>query len=156
MKRLHVHIGIDNLEECIRFYSALFGAEPSTQKSDYAKWMLDDPCVNFAISARGSSTGVDHLGIQVDNSEELQDIRQRLEKADMSLFDEGETVCCYAKSDKSWVKDPAGVAWEAYQTMEEVQYFNEAADNSSSGACCVPKDKPAASCGSSISNTGCC
>ncbi|GAB1261840.1 ArsI/CadI family heavy metal resistance metalloenzyme [Aurantivibrio plasticivorans] len=158
MKRLHVHIGVDNLDESIRFYSALFGAEPTTEKEDYAKWMLDDPRVNFAISTRGRDSGIDHLGIQVDDAEELTDIRQRLENADMSLFDEGETVCCYAKSDKSWVKDPAGVAWEAYQTMEQVQYFNEAAEPAA-GACCVPKEKPVASCSTqSTSGTtgGCC
>jgi hypothetical protein len=115
---------VNDLEQNIRFYSALFAAQPSKIEADYAKWMLDDPCINFAISTRSEKTGVDHLGIQVDSQEELQALRERLRAADLALFDEGETVCCYARSDKTWVKDPSGVAWETYQTMADAQLFS--------------------------------
>jgi catechol 2,3-dioxygenase-like lactoylglutathione lyase family enzyme len=136
MKRMHIHVGVDRLDQSITFYSALFGAQPSKTKEDYAKWMLDDPSINFAISTRSGKAGVDHLGIQVDEDHELDDLRERLKDADLSFFDEGETVCCYARSDKSWVADPAGIAWEAYKTMEEAQYFG--GDAAKEGACCVP------------------
>lgn len=138
MKRMHIHVGVDRLDQSINFYSALFGAQPSKTKSDYANWMLDDPCVNFAISTRGGKTGVDHLGIQVEQDDELEDLRARLKSADLSVFDEGETVCCYARSDKSWVEDPGGVAWEAYKTMEEAQFFGGDED-CSDGACSMPE-----------------
>ncbi len=136
MKRLHVHVGVDNIEDGIKFYNTLFGVEPVKTKSDYAKWLLDDPRVNFAISTRTEKKGVDHLGIQVEEDGELAELRQRLECADVSLFDEGETVCCYAKSDKSWVQDPSGTPWEAYKTMEDVLVFSEQRDIQ--GACCTP------------------
>ena len=138
MKRMHIHVGVDSLEQAITFYSALFGEQPSKTKSDYAKWMLDDPCVNFAISTRADKLGVNHLGIQVDEDRELVELRERLQAADLSVFDEGETVCCYAKSDKSWVEDPAGIAWEAYKTMEEAKYFG-AEEAASEGASCAPE-----------------
>ena len=138
---MHIHVGVDQLDQSITFYSALFGALPSKTKEDYAKWMLDDPCINFAISTRGGKAGVDHLGIQVDEDHELDDLRERMKGADLSLFDEGETVCCYARSDKSWVEDPAGIAWEAYKTMEEVQYFSSAVKAEDlaekSSGCCI-------------------
>lgn len=153
MKRLHVHIAVDDLEKSIGFYSTLFGAKPTKQKTDYAKWMLDDPRVNFAISSRGAKAGIDHLGIQVEAAEELEGLRERMKKADLGLFDEGETTCCYAESDKSWVKDPSGIAWETYHTMADAELFNKAAGESTS-ACCAPKEvKPAASC---APKTGCC
>ena len=138
MKRMHIHVGVDNLEKSIPFYSALFGAEPTKVKDDFAKWMLDDPRINFAISTRAGENGVNHLGIQVDESGELEEIRDRLQQADMSLFDEGETVCCYARSEKSWVEDPAGIAWEAYQTMEDVNLFgtDRAEAPAKAGNCC--------------------
>lgn len=139
MKRFHIHIGVNNLQEAIRFYSALFGAEPVKTKPDYAKWMLDDPCVNFAISTRASKRGVDHLGIQVEEENELNELRSRLAKADMPVLDEGTTTCCYARSDKSWVQDPAGIPWETYRTMEDAQFFSDHADSSES-ACCAPQD----------------
>jgi len=124
MKRLHIHIGVEQLEEAIGFYSRLLGAEPVKRKSDYAKWMLEDPCVNLAVSTRTSTKGVDHLGIQVDEEEELHDIRKRLKAGNLQVSEEGETLCCYAKSDKSWVLDPAGVPWEAYRTMEDADIFS--------------------------------
>lgn len=138
MKRMHINIGVENLDQSIKFYSALFGAEPVKTKSDYAKWMLDEPSVNFAISTRSGKRGLDHLGLQVDSDSELEGLRERLKSADMSLFDEGEIVCCYARSDKSWVKDPVGIAWEAYKTMEDVQFFAED-DGAKDEVCCVPE-----------------
>lgn len=153
MKRLHVHIAVEDLEQSIGFYSTLFGAKPTKQKPDYAKWMLDDPRVNFAISARGATPGLDHFGIQVDAPEELEGLREHLKRADLGLFDEGETTCCYAASDKSWVKDPSGIAWEAYHTMEDAELFSQPKEEGS--ACCTPKveAKPAASC---TPKSGCC
>mgnify|MGYP003571918934 FL=1 len=131
MKRMHVHVGVESLDQGIKFYSALFDKAPVKTKSDYAKWMLDDPRLNFAISTRTGSTGVNHLGLQVDEEGEMEELRERLQRADMSLFDEGETVCCYARSDKSWVTDPAGVAWEAYRTMAEARAYTS--DEASTG-----------------------
>ena len=137
MKRFHIHIGVNKLDEAIRFYSALFGAEPVKTKPDYAKWMLDDPRVNFAISTRANKRGVDHLGIQVEEESELNELRSRLETADMPVLEEGATTCCYARSDKSWVQDPAGIPWEAYRTMEDAQFFSDNTDGAG-GACCAP------------------
>jgi catechol-2,3-dioxygenase len=148
MKRMHIHIGVENLDQSVQFYSALFGQEPSKTRVDYAKWMLDDPRLNFAISTRAKK-GLDHLGLQVDEASELADLRERLKSADMSLVDQGETVCCYARSDKSWLEDPAGIAWEAYQTMDDVQLFSGAeTDTGSAGesACCVPSTTEKAGC----------
>jgi catechol 2,3-dioxygenase-like lactoylglutathione lyase family enzyme len=156
MKRIHIHVGVENLDESIRFYSAIFGAEPVKTKPDYAKWMLEDPRVNFAISTRASKNGVNHLGIQVDENDELAELRARVKAADLAVFDEGTTVCCYAKSEKSWVQDPAGIAWEAYRTMEDAQIFSSevAAEESaccvkapvSEGPCCEPSEKTAGCC----------
>lgn len=123
MKRMHIHVGVEDLEKGIQFYTTLFGTEPEKIKGDYAKWMLDDPRINFAISTRVSE-GVNHLGLQVDEDQELEALRTRLKDADMALFNEGETTCCYARSEKSWVKDPAGVAWEAYKNMEDAEVFS--------------------------------
>jgi len=137
MKRMHIHIGVESLDQSIQFYTALFNAQPAKTKDDYAKWMLDDPFVNFAISTRPGKTGIDHLGLQVDDSAELEQVRDRLKNAGMAVFDEGETTCCYARSEKSWVEDPAGVAWETYQTMEDTQTYslNTSANQT---ACCAP------------------
>lgn len=139
MKRMHIHVGVEELDNSIKFYNALFGSVPVKVKDDYAKWMLDDPYISFAISTRAKK-GVDHLGMQVDDAAELETIRERLKTADMSVFDEGETVCCYARSDKSWVTDPAGIAWEAYQTMEDVQLFSKESA-APAEACCTPGTK---------------
>ncbi|MFO0705891.1 MAG: ArsI/CadI family heavy metal resistance metalloenzyme [Nitrospira sp.] len=138
MKRFHIHIGVEKLEESIRFYSALFGTEPVKVKPDYAKWMLEDPRVNFAISTRAKRTGVDHLGIQVEEERELHELRSRFEAADMKVLEQGATTCCYAKSDKSWVQDPVGIPWEAYRTMEDAQFFSDRQEDSE-GACCAPE-----------------
>lgn len=136
MTRLHIHISVENLDRSTKFYSALFGAEPVKQKSDYAKWELDDPRVNFAISARGVAPGVDHLGIQAEGETEMDVLRERIKQADMQTFDEGETTCCYARSDKTWVQDPGGIAWETYRTMEDAEFYHDAPGDE--GACCVP------------------
>ncbi len=137
MKRLHMHIGVGQLEEAIQFYSKLLGAEPVKRKPDYAKWMLNDPCVNLAISTRATTKGVDHLGIQVDEELELQEIHQQLTARDLPMSQEGETLCCYAKSDKSWVLDPAGIPWEVYRTMEEAEVFSTHSTRTDT-ACCEP------------------
>lgn len=146
MKRLHIHVGVENIENSVTFYSALFGAAPVKVKDDYAKWMLDDPRVNFAISTRSGKRGVDHLGIQVDSAEELDALRAQLSAANLTTHGDGETTCCYARSEKSWVQDPAGVAWEAYHTMEDAQIY------SSKPATAPAADTP--SCGTS--GSGCC
>lgn len=126
MKRLHVHVGVEGLERSIGFYSTLFAAEPSVRKRDYAKWMLEDPRVNFAISTRADGGGVRHLGIQVDSREELQEVYARLNAADAPILDEGKTTCCYAKSEKSWIADPQGVVWETFHTTGESTVYGGA------------------------------
>lgn len=125
MKRFHIHIAIENLEENINFYSHLFATAPSVQKSDYAKWMLDDPRVNFAISKGSQKVGVNHLGIQVENADQLQEIATRLKKAKHPLTQQAEAPCCYAKSDKYWVFDPQEVAWEAFHTLVEIPVYGD-------------------------------
>jgi len=124
MKRLHVHVAVRDLEASTRFYSTLFAAEPTVVKADYAKWMLDDPRVNFAISAHeGAAPGLSHLGIQVEDAGELEEVYARLQKADRPVLDEGATTCCYAKSTKSWIADPQDIAWETFLTTgESVDY----------------------------------
>jgi catechol-2,3-dioxygenase len=123
MKRLHIHLGVNDLDNSIGFYTALFGVEPTKVKADYAKWMLEDPRINFAISTRTNTSGVDHLGIQVDSAEELTAMRAHLASAQLTTRDDGATVCCYAESDKSWVQDPNGMPWEVYQTMADAQTY---------------------------------
>lgn len=140
MKRFHVHTHVEDLDKSIAFYSKMFGAEPTRVESDYAKWMLDDPRINFAISTRGRKLGVDHLGIQTDTEEELQELKARAQAADMALLDEGETTCCYARSDKYWVTDPQGVAWEQFHTLGNIPVFSESqtAVAPEASACCAP------------------
>lgn len=149
MKRFHVHAHVEDLDKSIAFYSKMFGAEPTRVESDYAKWMLEDPRINFAISTRGAKPGVDHLGIQTDSEEELQELKARAQAADMALLDEGETTCCYAHSDKYWVTDPQGIAWEQFHTLGNIPVFSErqAAAEPASSACCAPaapRGKPVA------------
>ncbi len=126
MKRFHVHAHVEDLAASIAFYSKMFAAAPTRVESDYAKWMLDDPRVNFAISTRGGALGVDHLGLQTDSAEELAELKARAEAADMTLQDVGETTCCYARSDKHWVTDPQGIAWEHFHTLDDIPLFGEA------------------------------
>ena len=139
MKRFHVHLHVDDLAKSIGFYSKLFATEPARREGDYAKWMLEDPPVNFAISTRGAQPGIDHLGIQTDDAAELATLKARAEAADMALLDEGETTCCYARSEKHWVTDPQGIAWEHFHTLGNIPVFNEApAPVSTQSACCAP------------------
>lgn len=143
MKRLHVHVAVPDLHEAITFYSAVFGAAPTRTKKDYAKWQLEDPRVNFAISARPDTPGLRHLGVQVDERRELTALRTRMGEARASAFDEGETVCCYARSDKSWVHDPAGLSWELFHTFEEVDDDEDAPaakELAPATACCRPEE----------------
>jgi hypothetical protein len=153
MKRMHVHVSVEELDKSIGFYSTLFAAKPNVVKPDYAKWMLDDPRMNFAISTRGNVAGLDHLGIQVENSEELQEVYGRLRRADAPVHEVGETTCCYAKSEKSWITDPTGIAWETFLTSGESTDYGASSTADSGEAriahpkgCCTPKADTAAAC----------
>jgi lactoylglutathione lyase len=145
MSRFHVHVSVRDLQESIRFYSAMFGAQPSVVKDDYAKWMLEDPRVNFAISRRGSRPGVNHLGLQAGSDGELEAIRARLDAADGAVVEEKDASCCYARSDKYWIEDPSGIAWESFHTLDSIPVYGESAAGS---PCCgsAPKE----------SRSGCC
>ncbi len=137
MKRLHVHVAVEELAPSVRFYSSMFGSAPTVLKSDYAKWMLDDPRVNFAISARGRMAGLDHLGIQVEDADELLEVYGRLKAAERPVLEQGATTCCYAKSEKAWVQDPSGLAWETFLTRGENTTYGEEAPKSEE-TCCTP------------------
>ncbi len=141
MKRFHVHVRVADLAASIAFYSRLFGVQPSRQETDYAKWMLEDPRINFAISTRGESVGVDHLGFQTDDTAELAELRQRAEAADMAILDQGETACCYARSEKHWVTDPQGIAWEHFHTLGNIPVYGDSKPTQDS-ACCAPSSTP--------------
>lgn len=175
MKRFHVHLHVADLAQSVAFYSKLFGAEPARVEADYAKWMLEDPRVNFAISTRGSQPGLDHLGFQVDDASELAELKTRAQAADMALLDEGTTTCCYARSEKHWITDPQGVAWEHFHTLGGIPVFNQAAAqpqpapadsaaNAATASCCptgtsaVRAEPPAmaACCGPAASSAGRC
>jgi lactoylglutathione lyase len=138
MKRFHVHLHVDDLARSVGFYSELFATEPARLEGDYAKWMLEDPPVNFAISTRGTHAGIDHLGIQTDDPAELAALKARAEAADMALLDEGETTCCYARSEKHWVTDPQGIAWEHFHTLASIPVFSEAGQQAPAGSACCP------------------
>jgi catechol 2,3-dioxygenase-like lactoylglutathione lyase family enzyme len=138
MKRFHVHISVPDLSGSIRFYTTLFGAEPTVVKADYAKWMLEDPRVNFAISQRDRKPGVNHIGLQVESADEFAAMRERLLAADASMLEQKATACCYARSDKYWVTDPAGVAWETFRSMDEVPVYGDDQAKQADDACCVP------------------
>ena len=147
MKRFHVHLHVEDLAQSIGFYSKLFATAPTRTEGDYAKWMLQDPPVNFAISTRGNKPGIDHLGIQADNEAELAELKARASSADMAVLDEGATTCCYARSDKHWVTDPQGIAWEHFQTLDNIPVFNEketvtsavpVTESVTASACCTP------------------
>jgi len=157
MKRFHVHVGVSDLDRSIAFYSGLFGAAPSVTKADYAKWMLEDPRINFAISQKcGAEKGIEHLGLQVEDEAELAEVYDRLNKAGGLVLEEGATTCCYAKSEKSWIADPDEVVWEAFLTNGESTVYGTgpdfaglASDNAADGACCAPQVAAPA-------KTGCC
>ncbi|MBM3552996.1 MAG: glyoxalase/bleomycin resistance/dioxygenase family protein [Alphaproteobacteria bacterium] len=150
MKRLHLHVAVDDLSDSIRFYSALFDAKPSVTKDDYAKWMLDDPRVNFAISKRAAASGLDHVGIQVETPEELREVYARLQTAGGPVLQEGETTCCYAKSEKSWIADPQGLLWETFLTTGESAVYGDdpALAIKGESACCTPATPQGACCAS--------
>lgn len=158
MKRFHVHIHVQDLKASIAFYSRLFSAQPARIETDYAKWMLEDPRVNFAISTRGSKPGLDHLGFQVDSAEELVEMKTAAKNADMAMLDEGETTCCYARSDKHWITDPQGIAWEQFRTLGDIPVFNEASQPASGAACCAPTKPTAAACcaPNTVATASCC
>ena len=162
MKGFHVHIHVCDLTLSVSCFSRLFAAEPARLETDYAKWMLDDPRVNFAISTRGDKPGLDHLGFQVDDATELADLKARAKSADMALLNEGATSCCYALSEKHWVTDPQGIAWEHFHTLGNIPVFNEAVQATESGACCTPGDATAPDktgslcCGEVSAKTSCC
>jgi catechol 2,3-dioxygenase-like lactoylglutathione lyase family enzyme len=146
MKRMHVHVSVKDLSASIRFYRTLFAAEPAVTKPDYAKWMLDDPRVNFAISTHRQPVGVNHLGFQVDTDEELRGMRAQLEAADARLIEENEQLCCYAKSDKYWVTDPTGIAWETFHTLGGIPVYGEDTSVFNHGASAVPAESPGTAC----------
>lgn len=139
MKRFHVHVRVEDLAASIAFYSRLFGAQPTRQETDYAKWMLEDPRINFAISTRGEGAGVDHLGFQTDDTAELTELRQRAEAADMAVLDQGEASCCYARSEKHWVTDPQGIAWEHFHSLGDIPVYGESKPSQEGLACCAPQ-----------------
>jgi catechol 2,3-dioxygenase-like lactoylglutathione lyase family enzyme len=160
VKRFHLHVGVTDLDASIAFYTHLFGAAPEVVKPDYAKWMLEDPRINFAISMReGAVKGIEHVGLQVENPEELTEVYARLKAADRPVLEEGATTCCYAKSEKSWIADPDGVVWEAFLTSGGSTTYGGSPDleqlansEAAAGACCVPQIAPAAPAAAS----GCC
>jgi hypothetical protein len=152
MKRLHVHVAVDSLADSIKFYSGMFAADPAVIKPDYAKWMLDDPRVNFAISQRGAETGLNHLGMQVESDEELVEMQARLQSLQPDVEKEEGVACCYAKSDKYWVNDPSGIAWETFRTLDTIPVFGGSGKASSaSQACSTDSVNPGTDNGS-----GCC
>lgn len=147
MKRLHVHVSVDDLDQSVRFYSTLFASEPSVLKHDYAKWMLEDPRVNFAISKRGGASGVEHLGIQAEDATELAEIYDRLKQSERPIVEQSATTCCYAKSDKQWIADPQGVAWETFLTHGEATVYGQSGSIEklkavTSEVCCEPALEP--------------
>jgi catechol 2,3-dioxygenase-like lactoylglutathione lyase family enzyme len=154
MKRFHVHLGVPDLAASVRFYSDLFGMPPTVEKPDYAKWMLDDPRVNFAISHRGARAGLNHLGVQAESANELADIRSHFAAADAAaVYDEPNVTCCYARGNKHWTRDPQGIAWEAFHTLEDVPLFGDdvksdlsaaTACGSAASQCCVTGSETAA------------
>jgi catechol 2,3-dioxygenase-like lactoylglutathione lyase family enzyme len=159
MKRFHVNLSVENLAESLRFYTALFAMEPTVRKDDYAKWMLDDPRVNFAIAQRGQVPGLNHLGFQVDSAEELTTMRAQLARADHALVEQAGAFCCYANSDKVWITDPEGIAWETFHTLEAIPIYGDDTEirpkpstccvpfqSTDDEACCEPSAKPATSC----------
>ena len=143
MKRFHVHVAVDDLAANIRFYSTVFGAPPTVEKPDYAKWMLEDPRVNFAISQRGLKAGIDHLGFQLESDEELSAQRAQIERAELAAVDQKDAACCYARSDKYWITDPQGIAWETFRTLDAVPVYGDAerpdpVTGEAKAPCCAP------------------
>ena len=152
MKRFHVHVSVNDLNANVRFYSSMFGGAPTVLKPDYAKWMLDDPRINFAISSRGVKTGVDHLGVQVESESELTDLRQQVAEADIARLDQTSAECCYARSDKYWTTDPQGIPWETFHTLDSIPVYGKT-ERTDRSTCCAAtpaadsrSEKPGACC----------
>lgn len=164
MKRFHVHVRVAQLNDSIAFYTRLFDAAPTRVEADYAKWMLDDPRINFAISTRGGEPGLDHLGFQTDTADELAALKAQTQAAQLPLVDEGQTSCCYAESDKHWIIDPQGIAWEQFHTLGSIPTFNQGEATAAGSACCTPAaprataDKPRVRAGAACCQpgSGCC
>ena len=158
MKRFHVHAHVEDLAASVAFYSKMFAAEPTRLEVDYAKWMLEDPRINFAISTRGGKPGVDHLGLQTDTEEELAELKARAAAADMTLLDEGNVSCCYARSEKHWVTDPQGIAWEHFHTLGNIPVFSEKEKSvaEAEAACCAPSTPRGKSIGIPVRQSSCC
>jgi len=152
MKRFHVHVSVDDIDASVRFYSSIFGTPPAVLKPDYAKWMLDDPRINFAISSRGVKSGVDHLGIQVDSESELTALREELAEARIARLDQASAECCYARSDKYWTTDPQGIAWETFHTLDTIPVYGKT-ERTDQSPCCAPA--PAAD-SQSAKSAACC
>ena len=144
MKRFHVHVAVDDVDANVRFYSTVFGVSPTVHKTDYAKWMIEDPRLNFAISKRGLKPGVDHLGIQVDSGEELTELRDQVGRAQIAALDQENASCCYARSDKYWTTDPQGIAWETFHTLGSIPVYGEDTQRAEANAtaCCAPVGNP--------------
>ena len=147
MKRFHINLSVTDLSKSINFYSSLFGVQPSVEKKDYAKWMLDDPRLNFSISTHGAQSGIDHVGIQAEDKNEFNEIRERLNSVEIQVLDQPDVTCCYAQSSKSWLHDPDGIAWEAFLTHGETTTYNDMTTQASqrvvngeleSSSCCTP------------------
>jgi catechol 2,3-dioxygenase-like lactoylglutathione lyase family enzyme len=152
MKRFHVHVSVDDFDASVRFYSAVFGTSPTVLKADYAKWMMENPRVNFAISNRGIKVGVDHLGVQVESAEELTALREQVAGTEMVVLDQPNSDCCYARSDKYWTTDPQGIPWETFHTLDTIPVYGDTVREQTS-ACCKPAPTGEASSGKS---GGCC
>jgi catechol 2,3-dioxygenase-like lactoylglutathione lyase family enzyme len=151
MKRFHVHVSVDDLDANVRFYSTVFGAPPTVLKPDYAKWMLSDPRINFAISKRGLEAGIDHLGMQVESDTELTALREQVAAAEISALDQTNAECCYARSDKYWITDPQGIAWETFHTLDSIPVYGETG-RAESTACCGASSDPS----ESVKSGACC
>ena len=159
MKRFHVNVSVNDLSESVRFYTALFATEPAVRKDDYAKWMLEDPRINFAISKRGYAVGVNHLGVQVDSGQELTSMRDQLTRADNALVEESNAACCYAHSEKYWITDPSGIAWETFHTLDSIPIYGADTDHRPKPtSCCVPVTAAgnAPCCTRADQSTACC
>ena len=151
MKRFHVHVAVSDLKQSTQFYSAMFGMQPTVQKDDYAKWMLDDPRINFAISERANAEGLNHLGFQADSDAELEEIHTRLKSADTAITAEKGANCCYARSDKYWVQDPSGIPWESFRSLDTIPFYGENSHQGEAGAAAVEVVSEGGACG-----TSCC
>jgi catechol 2,3-dioxygenase-like lactoylglutathione lyase family enzyme len=160
MKRFHVHVSVADLDANIRFYSTVLGAAPTVVKHDYAKWMIDDPPVNFAVSQRGAKPGLDHLGVQIDSGDELAGLRSAAQRAQIPALDQTGAACCYAKSDKYWITDPQGIAWETFHTLDAIAVFGTDdradPDGTAERPCCAPATKSAHAPATATAGSGCC